>query len=68
MLTLHGRLHSCGLPDAPLPEFQAQSLAGNGASLSVSHIGSKKQANEMLKLAVEKGVSGLLLSRACARH
>lgn len=32
-------------------------MAGNGASLSVSHIGNKKQANEMLKLAVEKGVT-----------
>lgn len=57
MLSLFGRFHSVGLPDAPLPQFQAQAMAGNAASLSVSHIGNKKQANEMLALAVEKGVT-----------
>lgn len=56
LLALHGRLHSVGLPDAPVPQFQAQAMAGNAAQFSVSHIGNKKQANEMLKLAVEKGV------------
>lgn len=32
-------------------------MAGNAAQLSVSHIGNKLQANEMLKLAAEKGVT-----------
>lgn len=57
MLKLHGRLHSVGLPDAPVPEFQFQAMAGNAAQLSVSHLGNKKQANEMLALAAEKGIT-----------
>lgn len=56
MLTVQGRLHQCGLPDKPLPEFSAAAMSSNGCSLSVSHIGSKKEANAMLKLAAEKGV------------
>ncbi|SCV73976.1 BQ2448_6406 [Microbotryum intermedium] len=56
MLRLFGVFHSVGLPDKPIPELKFQELAGNGASIAVSHIGSKKQANEMLALAAEKGV------------
>jgi len=57
MLNVHGRLHMVGLPDKELEAFKAQALAGNGASISVSHIGSKVQANKMYKLAAEKGVT-----------
>ena len=57
MLRVHGNFHSCGLPDKPFEPFAPQDLAANGASISVSHIGSKKEANAMLKLAVEKGVT-----------
>lgn len=63
MLGLHRRFHSCGLPDKPLPEIKAQDLAANGASISVSHLGSKKVALEMLQLAAEKGVSEVRFCR-----
>ncbi|KAI5479411.1 zinc-type alcohol dehydrogenase [Pseudohyphozyma bogoriensis] len=36
MLAVESHFHSVGLPDKPLPEFQAQALAGNGASISVT--------------------------------
>ncbi|KAL8292147.1 hypothetical protein RQP46_001613 [Phenoliferia psychrophenolica] len=57
MLRVHGNFHSCGLPDKPFEPFSPAALASNGASLSVSHIGSKKEVKEMLKLAVAKGVT-----------
>lgn len=43
-----------GLPDKPLPEMMAQDFAPNAAKICGSHIGSKKEALEMLKLAAEK--------------
>lgn len=38
------------------PEIKAQDLASNAACISVSHIGSKKDAIAMLKLASENGI------------
>jgi len=55
-LTVHGRLILCAMPDDELPAFKSQSLAGNGALIGGSHIGSKKEIIAMLKLASEKGV------------
>ncbi|KAK4049799.1 alcohol dehydrogenase [Microbotryomycetes sp. JL201] len=57
MLKLHGRLHTVGLPniDDP-PSITFQSMAGNAAQLSCSHIGNKKQAIEMLELAAKNGI------------
>lgn len=57
MLVVNGRYHQCGLPDKALPQLKAQDLMSNGAEISTNHIGSKVEANAMLKLAVEKGVS-----------
>ncbi|KAK4698964.1 hypothetical protein P7C70_g7307, partial [Phenoliferia sp. Uapishka_3] len=57
MLKVHGTYHQSGLPDKPFEPFSPTALAGNGASISVNHIGSKKEAKAMLKLAVEKGVT-----------
>jgi len=54
-LNVNGNLHICAMPDDEF-KFQSQTLAGNGASISVNHIGSKKEANAMLKLAAEKGI------------
>lgn len=51
----YGTVHSVGLPDHEV-SFKLQGLAGTGAALRVSHIGSKKQAYRMLDLAAQKGV------------
>lgn len=57
MLSLNGRFHTCGLPDDTLPSLHAMDLASNAASISVSHIGSKKEAYEMLEFAAKHQVS-----------
>ncbi|KAK0183986.1 NADPH-dependent alcohol dehydrogenase [Armillaria mellea] len=55
-LTVHGKLVMVALPDESLPDLRGASFISNGCSLSGSHIGSKKEAIQMLNLAVEKGV------------
>jgi alcohol dehydrogenase (NADP+) len=50
-LNINGEFHNVGLPDQPLPQFQAQVFASNGCKMGGSHIGSKKEAVEMLELA-----------------
>ena len=56
MLTMHGKFISVGLPDKPIPFVSPAAFASNGAFFGSSHIGSKKEALEMLALAVKKGV------------
>ncbi|TFK37300.1 NADPH-dependent alcohol dehydrogenase [Crucibulum laeve] len=55
-LNVHGRFIMVALPDEPLPPIYAMQLSTNGALLGGSHIGSKKEAIEMLELVVKKGV------------
>jgi len=55
-LAVQGEFHNVGLPDRPLPELMAQDFAPNGAKICGSHIGSKKEALDMLKLAVDKNL------------
>jgi len=45
-----------GMPEEALKGFKVQSFAGNGVFFGSSHIGSKKEVNEMLKLAAEKNI------------
>ncbi|GAA5862398.1 hypothetical protein JCM8547_007628 [Rhodosporidiobolus lusitaniae] len=56
MLYVNGRLCIVAMPDEEIPPFQSQDLAGTGATLAFNHIGSKKEALEMLQLAADKGV------------
>lgn len=56
MLWVHGRFVTVGLPDKPLPQLTAFDLNPNGCFLGSSHIGSKKEAIEMLQLASDKGI------------
>lgn len=58
MLFVHGKFINVGLPDHdnPLPPMHAFDLQPNGAFIGGSHIGSKVECMEMLKLAAEKGV------------
>ena len=59
-LKVEGKLTSVGLPDHPWESLQPQVMAGNGTSIGSSHIGSKVEAYEMLKLAAEKGVKPII--------
>ena len=58
MLDVHGRIVNVGIPDLdkPLPTLHAFDLVPNGAYIGGSHIGSKTECMEMLKLAAEKRV------------
>lgn len=58
MLYVHGRLVNVGIPDMdkPLPQLHAFDLVPNGAYIGGSHVGSKEECLEMLRIAAEKGV------------
>jgi len=55
-LGVHGKMIQVGLPDEELPPLAASALLPNGAFLGGSHIGNKKEALAMLKLAAEKNI------------
>ena len=55
-LRVHGKFICVGLPDEPLPPVTGLTFLNNGCFFGGSHIGSKKEALEMMDLAVEKGV------------
>ena len=56
MLKVHGKFVAVGLPDSDLPPIDSFAFLKNGAFFGGSHIGSKKEALEMLDLAAKKGV------------
>jgi len=58
-LKVGGNCTSVGLPDDKW-ELHPMMMAGNGCSIGTTHIGSKKEANAMLKLAAEKGIKPIL--------
>lgn len=55
-LAVNGTFHNVGLPDEPLPQLKAQDFAPNGAHIGASHIGSRPEVLDMLKLASEKNI------------
>jgi D-arabinose 1-dehydrogenase-like Zn-dependent alcohol dehydrogenase len=55
-LTVHGKFICVGLPDGPLPQVTGFTFLNNGCFFGGSHIGSKKEALEMMDVAVKKGV------------
>jgi len=55
-LNVNGDFHNVGIPDKPLPELKAFDFVGNGCKISGSHIGSRVECLQMLKLASEKGI------------
>ncbi|KAF9555977.1 GroES-like protein [Agrocybe pediades] len=59
-LRVHGHFIMCAMPDDALPALKTTDLSGNGALLGGSHIGSKKEAIDMLNLAVKKGVKAYI--------
>ncbi|THH07560.1 hypothetical protein EW145_g3294 [Phellinidium pouzarii] len=56
ILDVHGMLISVGLADNLLPQTSIFNYASNGSFFGGSHIGSKKEALEMLALATEKNI------------
>ena len=56
MLDVHGKFISVGLPDSKFPGVNAFMFAGNACFFGGSHIGSRKEALEMLDIAAKKGV------------
>ena len=56
MLDVHGKFISVGLPDSKFPGVNAFMFARNACFFGGSHIGSKKEALEMLDIAAKKGV------------
>lgn len=55
-LAVNGTFHNVGLPDEPLPQLKAQDFAPNGAQIGASHIGSRPEVLDMLKLASERNI------------
>ena len=56
LLNVNGKFISVGLPDEPFPEVKPFMFAGNGSLMGTTHIGSKKEAQEMLNLAATKKI------------
>lgn len=59
-LAVNGEFHNVGLPDKPLPELMAQDFVSNGCKIAASHIGSRKEAQAMLKLAADKKIKPMI--------
>lgn len=55
-LAVDGTFHNVGLPDEPLPQLKVFDFAPNGSKIGGSHIGSRPEMLQMLKLASEKGI------------
>lgn len=53
MLDVNGKFITVGIPNEPIPGIPAIVYALNGSYFGGSHLGSKKEAVEMLKLAAE---------------
>ncbi|ORY81039.1 NADP-dependent alcohol dehydrogenase C [Protomyces lactucae-debilis] len=60
-LRIGGEFHSVGLPDDPLDDIKAQLFAANACKLTGSHIGSKKEMLQMLKLVEEKKIKSWIM-------
>ncbi|KAI5117791.1 hypothetical protein M0805_002178 [Coniferiporia weirii] len=56
MLNVHGKFICVALPEDALPPITGFTLLNNGSYIGGSHIGSKKEALEMLQIAAEKGI------------
>lgn len=56
LLRVHGKFVAVGLPEGEGWKVKPQSLLGNGCFIGSSHLGSREETLDMLRLAVEKGI------------
>ena len=55
LLNVNGSFVTCGMPDKPYPPMTAQGMAANAAQFCGSHIGNKKECQQMLQMCADKG-------------
>lgn len=56
LLNVNGSFVTCGMPDKPYPPMTAQGMAANAAQFCGSHIGSKRECQQMLQMCADKGI------------
>ncbi|KAL8329735.1 hypothetical protein RB597_005150 [Gaeumannomyces tritici] len=56
LLDVHGKFVSVGLPEGEGMMMRNQSLLSNGVFVGASHLGSRRETLDMLKLAADKGI------------
>ncbi|KFA68918.1 hypothetical protein S40285_05441 [Stachybotrys chlorohalonatus IBT 40285] len=56
LLKVHGKFIAVGLPEGEGWRVSPQSLLSNGCLIGSSHLGSRKETLDMLKLAADKGI------------
>jgi alcohol dehydrogenase (NADP+) len=52
-----------GMPETDWPALRSQTMAGNGAFIGSSHIGSKAEITRMLQLAADKNIKPWITTR-----
>lgn len=55
-LKINGTFHTVGISDNGFPPLKTQDLMGTGCSISASHIGSREEVQEMLRLASSQNI------------
>lgn len=55
-LAINGTFHTVGISDRPFPPLKTQDMMSTGCAISASHIGSRTEVQDMLKLASEQNV------------
>ncbi|CAG9947188.1 unnamed protein product [Clonostachys rosea f. rosea IK726] len=58
LMDVHGRWISVGLPEEEGQVIKAQNLVSNGVLIGASHLGSRRETLDMLKLAADNGLEG----------
>lgn len=56
ILDIHGKWISVGLPENETLQIKPQDLISNGVLIGSSHLGSRREMLEMLKLSADKGI------------
>lgn len=56
LLRVHGKFIAVGLPEGEGWRVAPQSLINNGCLIGSSHLGSREETLDMLRLAAEKGI------------
>lgn len=77
LLRVHGKFIAVGLPEGEGWRVAPQSLIKNGCLIGSSHLGSREETLDMLKLAADKGIKSWVekipvgeegVGKACKSH